>query len=137
MSPPPIARLHRAFGWGGVMIMDGDSSDVPTAPDEMGVARSGAGVCFPVRHAQDVETPKDLPPDEPIPPFEVNVDLFFGAAERPPTFVHRMSVPSGRISVGDADEEELIEVPPGRVDVSVWLSEIPHAEHVEVWIQAG
>ena len=79
-----------------------------------------------MRHAQDVETPEYLAPDQLIPratSVSTSSPAPQGASQGSPT----ITVPSGFISI-DPDEEALIEVRPGRFDLSVSLSETPHAE---------
>ncbi|MGH9153441.1 MAG: hypothetical protein ACRD03_13810 [Acidimicrobiales bacterium] len=125
--------LRRPFNWGVVLVMDSDSADVPLRLDDSGVARSPTGMAFAVRHAQDVEA-VGLAPDEPVPPFVVEVRVLPGPPDRATTVEHEIRVDSGAITVGDAEAEERLEVAPGEFLVSILLDDPAHAEHVTIWL---
>jgi hypothetical protein len=74
----------------------------------------------PVLHAQDVETPEGLGPDELLLQAEVQVTVTvtvedLGDAE----FTCLLACPSGRLQVGDADAFKTVDVPPGELRVQV------------------
>lgn len=71
-----------------------------------------------------------------IPPAEVQVDVLVG--DRPRSEVHFsgvIDVPSGVLTLGDAEHEDAIEIGPGRWTVQVACSPHEFAENVRVWLQ--
>ena len=120
-----ILVIRRPFNWGGVLVMDSETDDIPTRFGRSGVVRSPTCFGFVVRHAQDVDVGQ--------PPFEVSIDVRLG---NPPTGVslrHHINLPSGVVSIGDADTEESISLK-GSCIVSVARDHDDHAEHVTIWI---
>lgn len=126
-------RLSRPFGWGVVIVMDRDSADVPERLNESGVASSPTALAFRVRHAQDVEL-EGLDPDDELAPFAVSVDVAIGSPVEPFSFAHEILIPSGVVTIGDADHEDELSVSPGRWRVTVNLEPEDHAENVKVWL---
>ncbi|GAB3871994.1 hypothetical protein [Terrabacter terrigena] len=107
MQPLSTALIRRPFHWGIVIVSDVKSGgDIPEVHPNALVTANDHGVIVLVRHAQD------------IPSFDGNFDwaesevmvrlLPASAAtrtDRREVFRGRLSVPSGRISMGDADDE--------------------------------
>lgn len=74
--------------------------------------------------------------DDPIPDFRVQVRCLVdaGAGSVDGVFDGHLLCPSGRLVVGDAEEERVIEVPAGRLRVQVDCAPLEHAERVALWI---
>jgi hypothetical protein len=132
-----VTSLHieRAFGWGLLLVMDQDSSDVPELSTAL-VSASSTGLAVKVHHAADVDL-AGFKDDEVIPLAQVEVDVHVGLSAPPDTHYRgSIDVPSGVITLGDADQEDRLDVEPGRWDVQVIC--IPadgHADKVLMWFQ--
>jgi hypothetical protein len=50
---------------------------------------------------------------------------------------HWIEVPSGTVSIGDADGEDRVEITDSSCLVSVERDDDHHAEHVTVWLSPG
>ena len=122
-------RLDWPFGWGLLLIGDGASQELPSIRRGVAVTATGSVIAVGVRHAQDVE------PGSAIHEFHVSVEVRVGQpADRSHCFDCLIDVPSGRITLGDADREEEVDVGPGRWRVQVALEPEDLPEHVDVWI---
>lgn len=124
-----IVSLSRPFNWGGVLVTDSATAEIPASFGQEGLVRSTTCLGFVVRHAQDVELSADGP-------FEVTVDVRWGPPEGVVSIAHLIDVPSGSLSIGDAEAEEVIPVV-GSCLVSVDLDDARHAEHVTIWLTPG
>ena len=114
--------------------MDRDASDVPDLTDAV-VSESAHGLAVKVLHAQDVDL-RGFESDEVIPPAEVQVDVLVGDRPRSEElFSGVIDVPSGVLTLGDAEHEDAIEIGPGRWAVQVGCSPHEFAENVRVWLQ--
>jgi len=136
-NPELASSLHidRAFGWGLLLVMDKDSPEVPQLSNAL-VSTSPSGLAIKVHHAADVDV-SGYSDDEVIPPARVKVDVRVGPSA-PEEVLYRgsLEVPSGVITVGDADQEDRLEVEPGRWDVQVICSPADeHADQVSMWLQ--
>lgn len=117
-----------------MLLMDRDTSDVPELTDAV-VSQSEHGLAVKVLHAQDVDL-RGFEDDEVIPPAEVQVHVLVGA--RPSSdalFSGVIEVPSGVLTLGDAEAEDALEIGPGRWAVQVGCSPHDFAENVHVWLQ--
>ena len=127
-------RVDRPFGWGVLLIGDSASPGVPATESGVAVVATRTMVAVGVRHAQDVDF--DSADDgQEVPQFSVPVEVRLG--ERAETAVHFdgvIEVPSGRITVGDADSEESLLVTPGPWRIQLALNPEDQAEQVDVWI---
>lgn len=66
----------------------------------------------------------------------MTVDVRWGPPEGVVLIAHLIDVPSGSLSIGDAEAEEVIPVV-GSCLVSVDLDDARHAEHVTIWLTPG
>ena len=135
MDPEPTLpgfEIQRRFGWGILLIGDAESSDIPLGPGR-GVAISTAtNICVRVRHAQDVESPSDG--NLEVPPFEVSVRCVSGVSHALALcFDGTIDLPSGRLSIGDADDEKILALRPGRWRFQIEVDTRDHPERVYVW----
>jgi hypothetical protein len=127
-------QTRRPFWWGLVLLMDRDASDVPGITDEV-VSQSAHGLAVKVLHAQDVDL-SEFESDEVIPPAEIEVEVL--VSDRPASdvlFSGVIEVPSGVLTLGDAEHEDALEIGPGRWAVQVGCSPQEFAENVRVWLQ--
>ena len=138
---PGEVTLRRAFGWGVFFIGDSQADIVevlPGAPVLWGDGREAAAVL--VRHAQDVDDDvlDALGPDDDVPDVAVTVVVRWGfLAPRPVDAEGWLDVPSGRLTLGDADFEDIFELRPGKWRVQVLLDRPPDPERVDIWISAA
>ena len=130
MEPNRATTIKRPFHWGIVIIVGDDwggESEVPAFDPARMVAANDFAVTIAVRHAQDtdeVETGDDGVEYVKLAEATVVARLL----DSPPTdegrrevFSWVIAVPSGRLSIGDADEETIVAAHQGnnRVIVSV------------------
>ena len=131
--------MERPFWWGVVLLMDRDAAEVPETTDlRTGsvVSASPFGLAVRVLHAQDVDL-SGFAADEPVPPALVQVEV--RVCDGPPAhalFTGEIEVPSGVLTIGDAEQEEALEIGPGRWAVQVDCVPPEFAETVRVWLQA-
>jgi hypothetical protein len=136
-NPELVASLHieRAFGLGLLLVMDRDSSEVLELTSAL-VSASSSGLAIKVHHAADVDL-AGYSDDDVIPLAQVEVDVHVGPGA-PSDVLYRGSidVPSGVVTVGDADREDRLEVEPGQWDVQIICNPADeHAEKVLIWLQ--
>lgn len=131
-EPESRLELHRPFHWGVLLIGDPETADIPERGPEGAIVSSGAVVVVPVRHAQDVEfSGRD---DEEIPPFVVSVCCLRGVAQSQElSFDGVVDLPSGLMSIGDADTEEILTLTPGTYRLQIEVHPSDHPERVHVW----
>ncbi|HEY3562411.1 MAG TPA: hypothetical protein VGL05_33325 [Kribbella sp.] len=128
-------QVRRPFWWGLVLLMDRDTPDVPSLTDSV-ISQSAEGLAVQVLHAQDVEL-SGAEAGDVIPPAQVQIEVRIG--EPPPAevlFSGAIDVPSGILTVGDAEQEDALEISPGRWAVQVDCAPPEFAETVRVWLQA-
>jgi hypothetical protein len=127
-------RVHRPFVWGILLIGDSASPGVPATEPGVAVVATRTVVAIGVRHAQDVDfEPAD--DGQEVPQFSVTVEVRLGQlAETAVHFDDVIEVPSGRITVGDADREQSLLVTPGPWRIQLALTPEDQAEKVDVWI---
>ncbi len=91
-------------------------------------------------HAQDVVTPPGWPDDEPLPEATVEIAV---VADEPlqdsgrPEFEGTLNCPSGKLLIGDADNEREVAVPVGTVSVRVTRDPVQFAERVHIHVTRG
>ncbi|MGO1204382.1 MAG: hypothetical protein ACTIME_07075 [Cellulosimicrobium funkei] len=94
---------------------------------------------MPVLHAADVDVSDDWPDEVDPPSATVTVTVVVG--EPLPTgvaeFDGRLSCPSGRLSIGDAENERTLDVPRGPLRVQVDREPAEYANHVTMRIAAA
>lgn len=139
-EPDPHAELvlRRSFGWGVLFIGDAEADIVEVDPDSpVTWGREDQTVCVLVRHAQDVDDDvlESLQDDDEVPYAEVDVSVHLGRAD-PEQEVSEgfIAVPTGRVSIGDADQEDSVSVVPGRWRVELSLVPLEQAERVDIWL---
>jgi hypothetical protein len=124
-----VLSIKRPSNWGVVLVMDADTSDIPRELGRSGAGRSRTCLAFQVRHAQDHDIGHN--------PFEVCIDVRLGRPDRTVELEHRIEVPSGTVTIGDAEGEERVDISGSSCLVSVELDDAQHAEHVVVWLAPG
>jgi hypothetical protein len=129
----PRVAIKRPFGWGLLHVLDRRTHPVPDVVADSIVTASDEGLAIIVHHAQD--TPLDgFEPHEVVPPAEVEVRIYVDT-QGPNTRVVEadISVPSGTLNVGDAEQEETLDIGVGRWHVQVVCTPWQHADEVELW----
>jgi hypothetical protein len=116
----------RSFAWGVLIVGDAESSDIPTLPVGATVASTTTTVALAVRHAQDLD---DVDESE----FLVEVRCALGAGDAD-CIRESIAVPSGRLSVGDADHVDVMRVGPGRVHLHIDVEPEDMPERVTLWL---
>lgn len=117
----------RAFAWGIVIIGDADTQEIPSPDRDNAIVSSDSAVVVQVRHAQDVADPDDSE-------FLVEVRCTEGSTDRiGMSFDGDILIPSGRLSIGDADHEDTIIVTPGRWRLQVDTQPVERPERVSLW----
>ena len=132
----PDLEVLRPFGWGILLVADSATSEIPEMEEGVPFPSTATAVAVPVRHTQDVDIDGlALTADEAIPEFAVKVRAFVGhEADCPVRFDGRIEVPSGRVSVGDADRDDTLELEPGLWRLQVALSPPDYPDRVDVWL---
>lgn len=76
-----------------------------------------------------------LDDDEEVPWVEVTVNVHWGSPSAGRTDSDGLiDVPSGVVTIGDANFEDVFALPPGRWRVQLSLEPHHNAEHVDVWL---
>jgi len=128
----PAARAEvqwsQPFRWGLLTAFDNENPwDLPDDVSAAVVTATSTCLAVQVRHSQDIEEPEDWPRDLGLPEAQVRVVVAF--EESPPSvlvqFEGSLLCHSGRLAVGDAETERVLDVPQGllRVQVSVFPAE--------------
>jgi hypothetical protein len=115
-------------------MLDRDTSEVPEMTDSA-ISQSKYGLAVKVLHAADTDL-SGYEAHEVVPPAEVEVEILVD--DQPPSdvgFHGTIDVPSGVLKVGDAEQEEALEIGAGRWAVQVDCEPPEHAEMVRVWLQ--
>jgi hypothetical protein len=117
-----------------MVVLDSQASAIPEHDVAAVVSASDEGLAIGVHHAQDVEF-EDLAPEELVPKAEVAVEVYVDEPlPRTPAFEAVLSVPSGTLMVGDADQEDTLEIGPGLWGITVICTPWDHADKVELWL---
>lgn len=117
----------RAFEWGIVLVGDSESTDIPALDRDAAIRSSDTAVVVAVRHAQDIANSDEGQ-------FLVEVSCVSGLAGRDDlAFDGHVLVSSGRLSIGDADHQDMLLVPPGRWRLQIATGPSAHSERVAVW----
>lgn len=131
----PRLAFQRSFAWGILLVSDSQTTAVPELDHQAVVTASEEALAIVVHHAADMPF-DDLQPDEIVPKAEVVVRVYVdGSAPSRPSYDAVLSVPSGTITVGDADREELVAIGPGRWHVRVVCTPWDHADEVDLWLR--
>ena len=139
------SRWVQPFRWGLLMAFDAQEPwELPeTFWEALGDGRArdperpqASSTCLtvPVLHSQDVEVPDDFPADEPLP--EAVVEVVVAVPEEPGdgAFECLIQCPSGRLTVGDAENERVVDVPAGTLRVGVLQDPPRFAERVRLQV---
>jgi hypothetical protein len=134
MVPMDSWQTKRTFGWGIVLFLDRDSGDVPELSDSP-VSQSPHGFVVKVHHAEDVDL-DGFAGDKGVPPAEVQILIWLDReAPGPGTFSGVIEVPSGVLTVGDADHEDALAIGAGRWSVQIDCEPSIHSDRVAVWLR--
>jgi hypothetical protein len=132
-APSEELRLHRPFGWGLAVVLDSWSRGAPELTKASLVSSTESGLSILVRHAQDVELDGLKDTDE-VHEFSVSLHARVGGpTEALVAFDGVIGVPSGQITIGDADREDTLVIAAGLWRVQVALTPEDYAEHVDIW----
>jgi hypothetical protein len=127
----PLA-FSRPFNWGVLFISDSDSAEMPELGPQGEISSNSHGVAVPVRHAQDVEITSQA--DDVVAPFEVSVRCSSGVSDvRELAFNAVVELSSGLMAIGDAEQEELLRLSPGRYRIQIEADPSFHPEWINVW----
>jgi hypothetical protein len=130
--------LRRSFAWGVFFIGDSKADVVEVNPDvAVTWGREDEALAVGVRHAMDVDDQvlDALDDDEEVPWVEVTVNVHWGGPSASRTDGDGLiDVPSGVVTIGDANFEDVFALPPGRWRVQLSLEPHDNAEHVDVWL---
>jgi hypothetical protein len=126
-------RWSQPFGWGLLTAFDPESRwDLPDDVSARVVTATETALAVQVRRSQDVEEPEGWPSDLGWPEAQVGVVLAF--AESPSSahvdFEGSLLCPSGHLAIGDAENEQVPDVPTGLLRVQVSLFARECAEYV-------
>jgi hypothetical protein len=128
-------QTRRPLWWGLLLLMDRDAPDIPAVTADA-VSFSRTGLAVKVLHAQDVDL-RGYGDNDVIPPAQVQIEVTIGeGAPECPASSGVIDVPTGVLTVGDAEQEDALEIGPGRWAVQVECAPHENAEKVWVWLQA-
>lgn len=135
MSPSfrPEVQWSQPFRWGLLTAFDSENKwELPTDVSADVVTATDTALAVQVRHSQDIEEPEGWPNDLGLPDVLVRVVVAF--VESPGSavvdFEGSLMCRSGRLAVGDAEDERVLDVPPGLLRVQVSLFPREFAEDV-------
>jgi hypothetical protein len=126
-------QWSQPFRWGLLTAFDIEGQwELPDDVSAEVVTATSTALAVQVRHSQDIEEPEDWPSDLSLPEVQVRVVVAFGESPSgaPVHFGGVLLCQSGRLAVGDAENERVIDVPAGVLRVQVSLFPREFAEHV-------
>lgn len=128
------------FRWGLLLAFDErESFDLPTNLGDEAITSSASCLAVPVLHAADIDIPDDWPEDVALPSAMVTVAVVVGKpipSDDAVEFDGQLNCPSGRLAIGDAENERVVDVPRGPVRVQVIREPLEYASHVTMRIGA-
>ena len=136
VSSEPSAReiqWSQPFRWGLLTAFDSERSwGLPDDVTANAVTATDTALAVQVRHSQDIEEPEDWPSDLNLPEAQVRVVVAFAESPdgAPVEFDGFLQCQSGRLAVGDAEDERILHVPAGVLRVQVSLFPREFAEYV-------
>jgi hypothetical protein len=134
MDPMDYWRIKRFFEWGIVLLLDRDSVDVPEL-SRSPVSQSPQGLVVEVHHAQDVDL-DGFADDDDVPSAEVQIAIWLDhEPPGPGTFSGVIEVPSGVLTVGDADHQDALAIGAGRWSAQIDCEPPVHSDRVTVWLR--
>lgn len=123
---PESERFKRPFNWGLLVLGDPAAEAVPELSRGQAIGHSFELIVVAVRHAQDIEDAEGTP-------FEVEINCRQRSAGFSDSGYHALiRLPSGGMSIGDAEHESVVRLGPGWWWVSITLSPPVHAEKVDI-----
>ena len=130
--------LRRSFAWGVFFVGDSKADVVEVNPDVVVTwGREDEALAVLVRHAQDVDDQvlDALEDDEEVPWAEVTLNVHWGSSTAMRTDGDGLiAVPSGVVTVGDANFEDVFALQPGRWRVQLSLEPRDDADNVDLWL---
>lgn len=135
-----LITIRRPFHWGVVFVMAEESKgDIPEPVPEQVVTANDAGIAILVRPAQDTD---EVEGDRiKFAEVEIGIRLRDATAEsdahRREVFRGSINLPSGRLNVGDADDETTVMAHRGRNTIVVSVNKDSPPEDVSpdvVWV---
>ena len=126
------------FQWG--VLTAGEAGLAWDVPESSGNSITASSTCLvvPVLHAQDIELPQSALAGEQLPQALVEVVVNVGG---PPLshveFTARLRCESGRLAVGDAEDERTVDVPTGVLRIDVAREPAEFAERVTLRVDGG
>lgn len=126
---PVLVEVARSFEWAGLEILDAESAEVPNADGSPFVA-TARGLRVAVCSEWD-------PPPGGEYPAIVRVRVCEGPADLPVTYQQSIALPSGRVTIGDANEFETLDVGWDFCLLQVAVAPGTDPDDVVVWIQPG
>lgn len=129
----PEVQWSQPFRWGLLTAFDSENRwDLPYDVSAELVTATETAIAVQVRHSQDIEEPEGWPSDLSLPEQLVRVVVAFAESPKgaPVDFRTSLQCPSGRLAVGDAENERVLDVPPGLLRIQVSLFPREFAEHV-------
>ncbi len=142
MQPLLTTTIRRPFHWGIVVVaVEPPTGDIPAVVGDTLVVANAHSLIILVRHAQDIES---LDGEYDFAEAEVTVRQMVGPMSSPASgrvvYEGVLDVPSGRLSVGDADDWVILPAHHGAntavvsVEAGVPADELsPDAVHVDLW----
>lgn len=123
---PEEERFKRPFNWGVLILGDPAAQAVPELSRGQAIDQSSELIVVAVRHAQDTEDAEGAP-------FEVEITCRQRSAGFAASGYHALiRLPSGAMSIGDAEHESVVRLGPGWWWVTITLSPPVHAETVDI-----
>jgi hypothetical protein len=126
-------QWSQPFRWGLLTAFDAENKwDLPNDVSAEVVTATDTAVAVQVRHSQDIEEPEGWPSDLGLPEVQVRVVVAFAESPTRETvaFDGSLLCRSGRLAVGDAENERVLDVPSGSLHVQVSLFPREFAEYV-------
>lgn len=129
----PDVQWSQPFRWGLLTAFDAESRwELPDDVSAAVVTATATAVAVQVRHSQDIEEPEGWPSDLGLPEVLVRVVVAFAASPSSAAvdFEGSLLCQSGHMAIGDAENERVLDVPPGLLRVQVSLFPREFAEYV-------
>lgn len=126
-------QWSQPFRWGLLTAFDAENLwDLPDDVNADLVTATETALAVQVRHSQDIEEPEGWPSDVGLPEQQVRVVVTFAESRDADAveFETSLRCASGRLAVGDAENERVLEVPPGLLRVQVSLFPREFADYV-------
>lgn len=136
MTTSSDITIVRAWQW-GIAIIGDSRGEVPPVEPNSAASIGREAVVLNVRHAQDVVIPDDAADDDVIEATAtIHVRVLSSAvpSDRPLVCDVTLAVPSGRVSIGDANDEYVIDWAGASVRVVATANELDRTDLDEMWV---